>query len=95
MSTASKLWIAGLRTKFSNTFLSPKLAQREVGGIKMGMLPKCTNNVFVRDSLLTKVPKIHVFILKTQDARAVFSNTFLSLKLALKVILKCTNNIFS
>ena len=61
----------------------------------MGMLPKCTNNVFVRDSLLTKVPKIHVFILKTQDARAVFSNTFLSLKLALKVILKCTNNIFS
>ena len=51
-------------------------------------------------SVLTKIPKIHVYNLKTMDARAsglhfAFSNTFLSLKLALKVVSKSTHNVFS
>ena len=52
----------GLRTEFSNTLLSPKLAQRAVS--------KFTDNVFVRASMLTKIPKINVYSLKTLDARA-------------------------
>ena len=62
MSTASKVWMPGLRTEFSNTLLSPKLAQRAVS--------KFTDNVFVRASMLTKIPKINVYSLKTLDARA-------------------------
>ena len=52
----------GLRTVFSNTFLSLKLALKVV--------PKSTHKVFYRASMLTKIPKIYVYSFKTLVARA-------------------------
>ena len=52
----------GLGTAFSNTFVSLKLAQKVVS--------KSTHNFYQRASMLTKIPKIHIYSLKTLDARA-------------------------
>ena len=59
MFTASQLWMPG--AVFSNTLLSLKLALKVVS--------KSTHNFFHRASMLTNVSKIHVYSLKTMDAR--------------------------
>ena len=62
MYTALISGCQGLGTAFSNTFVSLKLAQKVVS--------KSTHNFYQRASMLTKIPKIHIYSLKTLDARA-------------------------
>ena len=62
MYTALISGCQGLGTAFSNTFVSLKLAQKVVS--------KSAHNFYQRASMLTKIPKIHIYSLKTLDARA-------------------------
>ena len=80
----------GLRTAFSITFLSLKLALKVV--------TKCTDNVLSQSQYADQHTKNLCLQLQNsgcQGLRTVFSNIFLSLKLALKVVPKSTHDVFS